>query len=237
MNDVVYILNQGSHWEDLELRYSLRSLEKHCTNYRNVVIVGYKPPFINDKVIHIPADDRHKNKARNIMEKVMVAAKSDLVTENFMLLNDDYFFVELVNACTYPYYHKCTLERTMEINKTEYFFHVKETKDLLESRGLPIDNYDTHKPIIYNKEKFIRVVEAENWDRTHGYILRSLYCNTIGVSGSYKLDVKVSRPFIESVWPQVIKEADVFSIGDRAINMEFKNFIDNLFPLKSQWEQ
>ena len=38
--DVVYILGKGSVWKDNEIRYSLRSIEKHLTGFDRVFIVG-----------------------------------------------------------------------------------------------------------------------------------------------------------------------------------------------------
>lgn len=235
MNTIVYIVGRESRWNDMELKYSLRSAEKYCFNYDKVVIVGHKPLFIHN-VTHLYATDNHKNKARNIMEKVMIAAGSGEVSDNFVLMNDDYFLRRPIDCVSYPYYHKCHLSRTMEINKTIYHFHVKTTFDLLASRGLLQENYDTHCPIIYNKERLTEVVNGVDWNIEVGHILRSLYCNTLGLNGGYKEDCKVNRPLKKFAWHEYTKDADCFSIGDAAINMEFVDFLNELYPNKSRFE-
>lgn len=235
-NDIVYIVGRESRWDDMELKYSLRSVEKHCINWSGrVFIIGHKPRFIHN-VIHIPASDAHKNKARNIMEKVLIAASSDDVSENFMLLNDDYFLRKPVDVTNYPYWHKCDLARTMDINKTEYYFHVKATFDMLKYLERPILNFDTHCPIIYNKEKFRDLVKNFNWDIPHGYILRSMYCNIYGLNDGYKEDCKVSRPLGPQYWDEYTKNADCFSIGDSAITGGFMKFMEQEYPEKSRFE-
>jgi hypothetical protein len=54
--DLVYVLGSGSRWGDNELRYSLRSVEKHLKGYNNVYLVGDKPDWVRN-VTHIPKQD------------------------------------------------------------------------------------------------------------------------------------------------------------------------------------
>ena len=48
MIDIVYALGSGSKWDNNELRYSLRSLEKNFLDLRNIYIVGTFPHFLQD---------------------------------------------------------------------------------------------------------------------------------------------------------------------------------------------
>jgi hypothetical protein len=54
--DVVYPLGTGSVWQDNELRYSLRSLEKNFPDLGRVYVVGHKPDWLGN-VEHIPFGD------------------------------------------------------------------------------------------------------------------------------------------------------------------------------------
>jgi hypothetical protein len=69
--DIVYPLAEGlSHFRNQELKYSLRSVEKYVTGFRNIYLIGFKPPFINDKIIHVMQEDHpYHCKERRIMEK------------------------------------------------------------------------------------------------------------------------------------------------------------------------
>ena len=129
--DLVYILGRGSNWQNNELRYSLRSVEKFVTGIRNVFIIGEKPSFINDQVIHIPYKDVYTNKARNIMAKILRACNDSRMTKNFMLWNDDYFAIQPFSAIDYPYYFKCDLHHSVRINKSfNYYVTYCKSKQL-----------------------------------------------------------------------------------------------------------
>ena len=54
--DIVIPLGTESRWHDNELRFTLRSIEKHLTGYRNVIIVGWCPPWVQN-VVHIKKED------------------------------------------------------------------------------------------------------------------------------------------------------------------------------------
>ena len=57
--DIVYIIGSGSKWQDNELRYSLRSIEKFGGNFGEVYIVGDRlPPFIDPSTVrYLPVKD------------------------------------------------------------------------------------------------------------------------------------------------------------------------------------
>ena len=51
--DILYCIGEGSKWNNNELRYSLRSLEKFGKNVGNIYMVGYNPGFLSDEVTFI----------------------------------------------------------------------------------------------------------------------------------------------------------------------------------------
>lgn len=46
--DVLYYIGGGSMHNNNELRYSLRSLQKHCRDLGKVWVVGNKPDFLQN---------------------------------------------------------------------------------------------------------------------------------------------------------------------------------------------
>jgi hypothetical protein len=237
--DVVYILGKESRWADTEIRYSLRSVETYLTGYRRVVIIGQLPPFINpDNVLHIPHDDIYGNKARNIKAKILRAANDSRVTQNFILFNDDYFLLKPTFAPSYPYYYKNTLPEARErnLNNFEFLRHIESTMLVLKARNLPLRNFDSHFPIVYNKKSLRQVCDEYNWNVPHGYIMKSLYCNTLGIIGGFKEDCKINHPHIFENWPNVTRGLDMFSIGDRCINKSMEQYLHSLYPNPSKFE-
>ena len=49
--DILYVVGTGSKWDNNELRYSLRSIDKYGINIDRVFIVGTKPDFCDGKSI------------------------------------------------------------------------------------------------------------------------------------------------------------------------------------------
>jgi len=233
--DVVYILGNGSKHGDIELRYSLRSLEKYVP-FRKVFIVGERPDFLNGKAVHIPNSPGHSNKARNIMENVLAACNHPDLSDDFLFVNDDYFFTGPLDPETYPFYYKCDLKQTAKIQHNDYRKHVVPTIRALEEYDLLTLNFDTHFPIRYNKDLMRQVIPLYNWERPHGFVLKSLYCNTIGVPGQFRLDCKFYKPAKPDFWKQVATEQEVFSIADACLNNYLKAYLKEAHPDKSRFE-
>lgn len=238
MIDVVYILGKESRWHDAEIKYSVRSVEKYLQNYRNIIIIGEKPAFFNNEIIHIPAKDEFGNKATNIMTKILKAANHRGITKQFMLFNDDYFLLKPTDATTYPHYYKNTLPQALEKNRSnhEFYSHLNATIKALEGQSLPLKNFDSHYPILYDKHKVRMVVDMYEWAIPFGYVFKSLYCNTVGIEGIMLEDCKINHPHILSNWPNLTKGRHMFSIGDRCVNKSMEQYLTNLYPDKSKYE-
>lgn len=234
--DLIYILGRGSNWQDNEIRYSLRSLERHVKNVDNVYLIGQKPTFLNDKIIHIPHNDIFTNKARNIMAKVYRAAIDTRISEDFMFWNDDYFALEDFSTNDYPYFFKCDLEHSLMINRGEYHMHCKSTYEILKKNKLTFKNFDTHYPIIYNKAKVKKMIDSYDWNIPFGFILRSMYCNHFKIEGTFQLDCKGNTQLPEKHIPIQHEGKQFFSVGDNALNHAMKNYLAKRYPNKSKFE-
>jgi hypothetical protein len=236
MIDVVYLLGKGSKWSDHEIRYSLRSLEKHGHDFRKVFVIGHKPDFLNEKIIHVPYQDVYSNRSRNIMAKIHWMAGDPRMTQEFMVLNDDYFFLQDFSCINYPYYYKCDLKQSVAIQQNEYTKYCLATLKVLTEAGLNTKNFDTHLPITYNKLKFRNMCAKYNWHIPHGYIVRSMYCNHYGIEGVLREDVKISHPYNLKQLEAMNEHRPMFSTGDNAMNNAMKTFIYHKYPKKSMYE-
>ena len=172
--DIVYILGNGSKFNNEEIRYSLRSLEKFV-NFDRVFIVGECPKFLKN-VIHIPFGDS-KNPRVNHLEKINeIIEKVPDLSENFLLMYDDIFFIDKVDIENYPNYYKGEMQT---YNGFDSFFKksMSDTKDYLESKGASILNYSVHKPVIYNKTLWKSIDWSEVYKAPHGLSPRCIYGN------------------------------------------------------------
>lgn len=234
--DIVIPFGDGSENGDLELKYCLRSIEKHVKNYGTIFIIGKDPNFTNPLHVKVvPMEDVFRNPARNIMSKIYKACRILEVSDNFLMFNDDFFVVKDINAETYPFYYENTLDHPRVFG--DYTPHVKATTQALLSKNLPIKDFDLHKPIIFNKTSFLEVMDQYTWDRPHGLILKSLYCNTLGKVGEPTQDAKLRYQFGEDYIKNFIAKTDVFSVADAAITPELIKVLEELYPEKSKFEK
>jgi hypothetical protein len=242
MIDIVYALGSGSTWDNNELRYSLRSVEKHVSNYRDVYIVGECPHWLQN-VIHLPFEDKYGHE-RNIMEKIKHLCEHNRPSENFLFINDDHFFLKDINAVAFRFYHKGSLAKTIKkrlINDV-YKDALNNTLAMLSHNKFTTLNFDIHTPIVYNKKKFIETMDSYDWSLE--YVIKSLYCNSNGIKGvEMQEDCKISGRIAYWRLLQKIKDRNVFSIGDKCLHpypgekeSSVKVLLNELFPNKSKYE-
>src|SRR4051812_29778761 len=105
MINIMFPVGPGSLWDDIELRYSLRSIEKHISGVKDIWIVGVLPSFVKN-VRYISFPDEHKCKETNIYRKVLRACQESDITDDFLFFNDDHFMLQDYVADQYPFYQK-----------------------------------------------------------------------------------------------------------------------------------
>lgn len=233
MIDIVIPLGARSTQKNQELRYCLRSIEKHLTGVGNVFIIGYCPEWLTG-VIHIQMqeDPRNRFRDRNIMLKMQEACKDQRVSDNFLMVHDDHFLLSDYEAGAFPYYHM----GPMNEGHGQYGETKQNTKSLL-SFAESFNNYDCHCPIVFNKELFMRSVALADWSKYYGYCLKTLYCVMNGIEGEYTTDIKIRMPLKANEIKQQIASRNWFSIGDRCFKEGgMMDVLNELYPNKSKYE-
>lgn len=229
MIDVIFPVGSGSLWQNNELRFSLRSIEKHLKGFRNVWIIGECPDFLQN-IIHIPCDDvKGGVPDTNILRKILLACDNTGSAESFICFNDDHYLMQDFEAKDFPYYYSTNLETYVKKRGNDgYGRRSRNTLNLLKSLNWPTKYFDTHYPIVYNKNLFKGFVGA-NYDHRakDGMILKSLYCNALQIEGVKIDDCKV--PY------QLIKELPCWSSYPTMSNGA-KQFLMGKFPQKSKFE-
>lgn len=194
MIDVVYVLGTGSHFNNFELKMSLRAVEKNLSGFNKVWIVGEYPEWIQN-VNHIPfPDEAGRPSDYNIMRKVSAACEHPEVSENFLFINDDHFIMQPFEASTFPYFCEPSLEKYLYRRGNDtYALRAKNTLKYLQSKSLPTKHFDIHYPIIYNKSLFLEhVTKAVDWNK-QAYVIKSMYANTLKIEGVEAVDYKIGR--------------------------------------------
>lgn len=235
MIDVVYILGNDSPFNNEELRYSLRSLHVFAgEQIRNIILVGEKPEWISDSVIHIPFIETG-NKEYRIASKIMAACESGFLNDRFLFMNDDFFFTQHFSAADFPYYQKGPLLIGEPVSA--YQQHLGITRDYLLSIGKRAIHFDVHCPIVYEVEKFKALKPHIEVSRQGiGMVVKSLYCNIYGITGPAYFDVKLHSLKDESDYRKAFLN-NCFSISDAGWINGVSNFLQKTFITSSPWEK
>lgn len=228
----------GSRHNDVELRYCLRSVEKHLKKYGDVFIIGHKPAWLQN-VIHIPATDDDKTywKERNIFRKVLLACQDERVSENFLFMNDDHFLLRDFTACDFPYYAEGWISN--HLRHDQYGNTIRNTIAVVGNKAC---YYDIHCPIIYNKGAFQRLAEL-NWDTRYGYAIKTVYCEfatTIDIRKGpfYYPDLKIRVPLPTQEIKDLIRWRLFFSVDNRAMEGgAVEAVLKELYPHRSRYEK
>jgi hypothetical protein len=227
----------GSRWNDQELRYCLRSIQKHLSGYGDIFIIGKAPKWCKN-AIEIPAEDDDKTfwKERNIYRKILKACEDPRVTDDFLFMNDDHFLLRDYAAGEFPYYYHGVIADHLA-REDQYGNTIKNTWSLFDGN---IRHYDIHCPILYNKDRFSRYLRIPDWGKKYGYCIKSLYGHVREILGAESVNYPDLKIDTENLNGKQIKEMIAgrhwFSIGNRAKMGGMEGVLMELYPNKSKYE-
>jgi len=218
-----------------DLKYSLRSLEN--IEHDSVFIVGdYEDYFCN--IIYIRAEDNYKRNTSNIVSKLLKVCEIERLSDDFILMNDDFFFLEeqeIVN------YNMGTLKEHGKMRDYDCYRKtlIKTEKLLRRKLGIrtPI-SYEPHYPIIINKKEFKRIFNSVNWENEN-IVWRSVYGNLTKMKSIKAEPISPNKikdfKFYSKKEFDVIKKNKFISSSNSA-QEEFTKFIKKKFKDKSIYE-
>jgi len=233
--DVVYILGKGSCWQNNELRYSLRSVDKFVIDLERVFIVGECPKWLRN-IIHIPAKDPYPQKWRNGYHKIITACEDPRVSEEFLLMNDDFFIIKPIRAEEYPFYHSGSLARKQPRINRKFLTTQENTSVYLKKHNRGNFNFCVHRPIRYNKKLFWAMPLPNLPARS--YSPRAFYCNYYGVKSKKCRDPIIMPGRREDLINKSVAGFTDFSITTAtAQQTAFRRWINKKFPKASRFEK
>jgi len=236
---VVIPIKSDTKNNNIELIYALRSLEKNLNGLGDIFIIGNKINSLKGlKYIECKDDKGSQFKERNIYRKILSACNDERVSNNFICTNDDIYLTKEFDANSLPFYHKSELINTMSKNAGDYRKSLNHTRKLLMKMKNTTLDYDTHFPILYNKEHFCTFASEEtNWNQPFSYVIKSLYCNRKGVKGEYGGDCKIQTKMTYEEIVNKIGDKSFFSTSDGCMNEDMIKYLNELYPTKSKYER
>lgn len=231
--DILYVLaDKDSRKSERELKLSLRSLEKNCKDLGKVYIATDIYPDWLDNYVAIPCVDyNYNNPELNLMEKLAMAVDSSISNE-FLLMNDDFFMMKPFTASEYPYYYMWKARLIENPSRWQQVFN--DTIDYLERKGVKeVLDYCVHCPVLVNKntiQNYWDLFKSVN-DKYCGYSSRMIIGNLTESDNKKKVkDCKLwhGEPLRES-------ETGCISTDDKAYDVLDK--IESIFNEKSKFEK
>ena len=226
--DIVYICRRG---ENEELRYSIRSVVKHLPHDK-IWLVGYKPDWYTGNFI--PVIDRF-SKYKNIRMALKAIAESEEITEDFLLMNDDFFIVKPVDKI--ETYNGGLLKDKVDQYRVlhgsgAYLSLIENTYSRLVRSGIenPID-YDIHVPMPMDKTGLNSV-----WNLP--CLPQSMFGNLNNISSRTISDVKhYDTPKMKSKsYDYLNGDLPFISSEDRSFNDVYEDVLKDLFIDPSPYE-
>lgn len=185
LNDIVYIYKKS---QSDELKYSIRSVEENFP-FRKLVIVGDRPEGI--KPDYFLGVDQLMTKGRNVVNAIYNIIEDSNISDDFWLFNDDFFVMKPIKQMT-PYYNGELSDLISllyrKFGNNQYVEILKRSLYELVDKGYSIHNYETHTPLLLNKDKVKELIKVFN--DLSGF--RSKYGNYFKIGGRNVADVKVS---------------------------------------------
>lgn len=233
--DIIIPLHDVSRVNYIDLIFTLRSIEKNLSNYRNIYIIGNVPVFIKNTInIKFNQSKSDDDKQKNILNKILFCIDTLDLTDRFLFFNDDHVLMKSFNALEFPNY--CGGELKQINTDNNYRITVNNTIRFLQSKGFNINNFDIHTPIIYDKVIFKSVFKSINFPR-FGYCIKSIYGNLSEIEPTYLDDFKITSKISYLDAKDICNDKPIVSFGDAAIKTGLKEYLTELLPNKSIYEK
>lgn len=210
-----------SRWQDQELRYCLRSIEKYLRNVDNIYLVGDCPNWVRN-VFHLPCGQGSQSyeKEANVFHKLMHYC--NMVGGDFLYMNDDHYLLREYDAAVFPLYHGDWPEGRTDM----YGQTIENTLKIAPNSPFA----DVHCPMLMNA-RFFTILAELDWTVKAGYCMKSLYSRWFG--GHVYTDLKIK--FDKDI--PLIAGRDWFSIADTACTPTMLAKLNELYPDRSRYEK
>lgn len=191
--DVVYIHKQKN---SEEIIWSIKSVRKNL-KHDNIYVVGDDPGV--DGVIIIQPKKKwwsRLSKFHDQVNKYLTAAEHPDISEDFVVMNDDFFIMDPWKPYTY---HRGSLKKHIEsrVAHDPYRRSLEATRRYLDAQGKSSLSYELHTPMVFNKHKLRSLLYSIDMGINPCYQIRSLYGNTYDEVASYTPDFKNIEDFTE----------------------------------------
>ena len=184
--DLVYFHIHGPD-DSQELRFALRSIEKHFENKNyQIHIIGEKPTWLSNEVNFIPVNriaGMNHAVLLDIINKFHLVCNLKEIGSEFYRMMDDIYFINPVQKADLDKLYALNDFAEIDIDKHHFSGSAKWAKLMrnsvhaLKERNLTVYNYANHLPRRYTKNNIIKLFSMYNIP-AENFLPNMLYFNT-----------------------------------------------------------
>lgn len=240
---VVYPIREkgGSRWQNNELRFSLRSLDRFFRLHS-----GAHPKVFILTTAHIPFL-RHEHltvlPVKGYIQAVQTAwslAREHSPTGDYIWMNDDIgFMCPTVPSDLFPAIHTGPMAPNRGEARTEvggWRFKLIKVRDRLAGMGLRPFNFSTHSPYLFNADKMEMVCAL--FGMQYKTPLETAYFNYWSSHiPNRRSDNRFVRHQSKSELPLDFTGRRFYNYADGGLNDLLKGFLHGMFPNPSRYER
>lgn len=236
MIDLVIPLGTWSKSGNDELKILLRSIEKNGTGIRNILVVtDHVPDWLTGVRIVLLGDVYEKNKDGNIIRKILAAAVSEGISEEFAWSSDDLALLKPFDFETIPPIYNVRGKDSFPADGTIWQRRVRKTLEFLENRNLTLaHNYESHVPHRYPVRKQVRAMRNVDYAADIGYSVNTLFHGLLGMTGGFDQRLFKETCEKDSGWKL---DKTLVGYNDAAFLGGLRKVLFKLFPEKSRYER
>lgn len=234
--DIVIPLSGESPYNNLELRFALRSVEKYVQDLGQVWILSTSAPDWLQHVKILPIPDRHaRNKDANLFDKLLFASRMEEVAETFVFLSDDQAFLAPFRAETARPVVNLRGPGDFVGKSGVWARRMLATFDRLALEGIYLRyNYDAHVPVVYRKRDFA-VLGGIDYAARPGYCINTLLCGLLGRERPIAQDLV--KAHAETGTARPVLTGKLYAGYNNAGFPAMRELLRERFPEKSRYEK
>ena len=210
----IYTVGDGSKYDDKELRYSLRSVEKYTD--ADVILVGHKPSWYQGEYHEVKdGDNAYVNKWRKITFACWLV-------DEFIQMDDDFILLAPYEPVVYKLNYTMLQKAYMRgRGQTDHSKMIWATAEICPDEPC----YLLHTPLPVHSDTFIQVSNKYKWDEAPSIDPKQMYCiHQDKYEVRIKQDVKGYFPKDEHLWSLTPK-------------LRHPEQLDEMLPYPSKWEK
>ena len=255
--DILYVVGSGSIHDDIELRWSLRSIAKFGHGVGRVIVAGHIPRWLSDQVVKLPMNEEAapdgnvwKVKHRNILTKILRSIDLCGLHQDFLWSSDDHFYVKDVDFDSYPVFirgevleteQECIVRRG---KCSSWRRSLSDTRALLERNGYRAVNFAFHANTHLDGRDAAEVRRLMDQEPVaeYGYEPACLFLNVRlkrdpAMHIVPRRDFKLRRFAGMEAFRNRLGDLEAFSVGDRPLDDGgFRQVMNGLYGEKCIYE-